>query len=52
MKLEDVKVVKQVTDITEVNEMLMNGWIIVKLFHQMDEDQSSKPLYIMGKMKV
>lgn len=52
MKLEEVKVVKQVTTVEEVNEMLLNGWVIVKLFHQMDEDQSSKPLYIMGKMKI
>ncbi len=51
MKLEDIRMVKQVTEVEMVNKMIMEGWIIIKIFHQTEENQSSKPMYIMGKMK-
>ena len=52
MKLEDIKEVNQTSSHRDVNKMLKEGWIIIRLFNcrtKTQEMESTMPMYVLGK---
>lgn len=55
MKLEDIQKIEQTGNVKEVNNLLDNGWVIIRLFNariKTAEIENTSPIYVLGKASI
>jgi hypothetical protein len=48
MKIEDIREIKQTTIVSEVNQLLSNGYVLIKILSSRAGEQIL-PIYILGR---